>query len=377
MHARPVPLFLAASLLIILATARGAAAPPDISGEWDLVIELAGQAREYKLDLKQTGEVVRGELVSPRSKNHYPLKEGTFKDSLLKIDIPRNFEGQEVILKVQAKLAGERAEKLDGTYEVEGLGSGKFTATRKSPPAQPPAPKAPPSSTAPPPSRAPAEKKVSLLGKWRTVAKLREDRDISSLLEVTEREGKLNAVSSSDRGSLEMKSVTLGGDGAVAFGFVLPTNSGDQEFVIKASFAGPDRLKGSWSRADGSISGDWSAEREAPPPPAAAAAAGPLKARYQVQATLPEGRTVQFDLRPKVEGEKVGGVLVTDSGKTIEIRSGSFKDGRLAFEVEMAREGDVRKVKISAVLGERGVLKGTWAGDDSSGEWSGRPVEDL
>src|SRR6185369_2809365 len=67
---------------------------PDPVGEWEVVVELGGQPREYVLELKKKGEGFDGALVSPRTKNRYPVENITFKDQVLKMDIPREFAGQ-------------------------------------------------------------------------------------------------------------------------------------------------------------------------------------------------------------------------------------------------------------------------------------------
>src|SRR5262245_3575135 len=97
------------AFLIAFSAGRSARAAEGISGEWALELEVAGQTIEYSLELTQAGDKVRGDLVSPRTKNHYPIEEGSFKDATLKFKVPQ--KGAEVT----AKLSGE---KLEGTFST-------------------------------------------------------------------------------------------------------------------------------------------------------------------------------------------------------------------------------------------------------------------
>jgi hypothetical protein len=351
---RLLPLF----LLTVLAALRSApAAGPDLTGGWEVVIDLQGQKVDYRLDLSQKGEAVTGELLSPRSGNRYPVREGSLRDSTLRLLIPREIAGRKVVLTVAAKVVGEKWERLEGTYQAEGLGSGKLSGVRKRSPAA-----------------AATPGKPSPVGKWKGSASVPGEREIQSLLEIVEREGKLSGTAAGERGSLDFKSVSLGADGALVLTFNLLRGDGEREYVIRAAFEGPDLLRGRWSAADGSSGGAWSARREPPAPPPAGPA---LRPRYRLLAQLPGGKTAELDLRPRIEGEKLAGTLTTSRGKRAQILSGSYRGGRIELEADLVDEGEARRVKITGVSGERGFFQGTWATEDSTGTWSGRPVEEL
>src|SRR5437867_4795064 len=148
----PRALAIAALCLAALPGAPAAlAAAPDVTGEWSLTVDIAGQPVEYRLELKQAGEAIEGALVSPRSKNRYPLRHASLRDSTLRADLPRNLGGRDIVLKIVAKLAGDGGERLEGTVEAEGIGPGRFVASRKG---------------APPPAR----KRPVLPGQWKSVA---------------------------------------------------------------------------------------------------------------------------------------------------------------------------------------------------------------
>ena len=352
MPARIMSPVIALSLsLAVLSPIRGEAQDP--AGEWEVVVDLGGQPREYLLELKKKGDGFEGALVSPRTKNRYPAQSVTLKDQVLRMEIPREFAGQQVILKVEAKFAGEKGNKLDGSFNAGGLGEGKFSATRKSPPAKAEA------------------KRPALAGRWSATAKLPDDREMGSRLEIREASGKLSGAASSERGSLELKSLNYASDGAISFSITLPAEAGGREYVIQASFEGTDRLKGKWSAADGNGSGDWIARRELPP------GAMPLKDRYRLSVNLSPGKTGYVDLRliPDVDG--IGGHLVTEKGRRGHIRKGSFKEGKLELEADVRDGDEVRKLKISGSLTDKGRLKGTWSSEDASGEFVGQPAEDL
>ncbi len=358
---------LAAGLLtispFILFAAPAAAA--SIAGVWTAQFELGDQSTDYDLDLKQEGEKVTGDMVSPRSQNHYPVSKGGFKDSTLTLDIPRNFGGQDVVLHIVAKL--EKDGRLVGTVGIEGLGEGKFEAKLKSP-AKP---------AAPPPA------KRGLKGRWKTVTQI-GDRELAGNLEVTEREGKLHGVSTSERGSLELKSVALGDEGKV----VMTLEINGREFKILAAFDGADRLKGNWEASDDhTVSGSWNAEREAAAPAAATAAAaakaavepaGPLAGRLGCTTTLPEGRRIGFQLFLKASGEKLTGHMIAHEGRRFDIQPGTFKEGNLAFEVDVTgSDGQSRHLKFTGTVGAKGNVKGSWSGGDVSGDWTGSPAVEL
>ncbi len=324
--------------------APGAAAE-GVAGEWTIQLEVAGQTMEYSLELSQSGEKVRGDLVSPRSKKRYPIDEGSFKDSTLRFKVPE--KGAEVV----ARLVGE---KLEGTVDAGGL-SGKFSGLSKGPAREAPG------------------KKGALAGKWRTTARLPNDREMSGSLEVVEREGKLSGTLAGERGSLDLKSIAVTEAGKVLMALVLPTNSGDREVSLEASFDGPDRLKGRWSLADGSATGEWSARRESPPRPAAKAS---LLPRYRVEAKVPGGDTFTFDLRPRAEGGKLAATITLEGGSKVEVQ-GSCQDGKVEFEWDVPYQGQTRRVKVDGEVGEKGVLQGSWRSDEGSGEWIGRPVVEV
>ena len=361
----PCALNLTLDLIVAsLLTVPGPRPPaPDLSGTWEVVLQIEGFSVDYLLELAQTGDTVQGTLVSPRSKNRYPAREGTWKDSTLRIVIPKSVSGRgEVAFQVMARPAGASFDRLEGTIHGQGLEPGKFTATRKGPA---------PSSDRRAQGRE-ASRRPSLVGTWQSVAQVSGEREVEARLDFVEKDGKLRGTATGERGMVELESIAMVDDGqnrTVNFRLHLRGDSGDKEYVVRAAFEGPDRLRGRWSAADGSVSGDWSARREVPP--------AALRERYHIVAGLPEGKTVELDFRPRFEGEKVGGFLVTAQGKKVEIRSGSYRGGRLELELRVSEEDKLREVRVSAVVDRRGGFQGTWASGDQRGELTGLPAEEL
>jgi hypothetical protein len=345
MASKIASVFLGAFLMIAALAARPGAAAEGVSGEWAIQLEVEGQSVEYSLELTQTGDTVRGELVSPRTKNHYPIEGGSFKDSTLKFKVPQKNNAE-----VTARLSGD---KLEGTLAIGDV-SGKFIGRSK--------------------GAAPrdAGKKPSLPGKWRTTAKLPDGQELAGALEVAEKGGKMSGTVSSDRGSLDLKTVTLADGGKATLGFILPTGNGDLEVTIDATFDGADRLKGRWSLADGNTSGEWTAQREAPPKAPAKIA---LADRYRIETKI-DGNAFVVDFRPRVSEEKLSGSITHPDGKKVEIQ-GSYREGRIEAELEVPYQGQTKRVRITLTVGEKGVLTGSWKTDDGSGDLIGRPVEEI
>lgn len=99
---------------------------PDLApilGEWELVAEFQDYKLDYTLRLALKDKALRAILVSPRSGEH-PAKAATFKDGVLRIEIDRTYNGNEVTLVYEGKLAGEG---LSGTVVPVGLPDVKGT----------------------------------------------------------------------------------------------------------------------------------------------------------------------------------------------------------------------------------------------------------
>lgn len=307
--------------------ASPAAAADDISGRWG-----AQFGTPYWMDLNLKGEEVTGALVSPRSGNKYPIEKGTFRDSTLKLTVPSKKAT------VEAKLSGDR---LEGKY-TWGDESGKFLATR-----------------------------AGLPGKWRATVLVTDGREMTGTLEFAEKDGKLSGKIVTDRGSVDLKSVEAK-DGDVVFTVSYTRDGQTREYTVEAAFEGADALKGKWKSADGSETGEFKATREGKP-----GKAPELAGRYLVTANLPDGQTMRVTFEAKVEGEKLAGSVILRSGQKVPVLDGSYREGRFELEADIPYEGQTARVKVTGTAGDKGVLRGSWSTDQGSGDWTGRPIEDI
>jgi len=100
-----------------------------ILGEWDVVVEVQGEERDYVLRLAEKEKALQATLVSPRSGDH-AAKAASFKDGALRVELVRDFEGNSVTIIYEGKLAGGT---LSGTMSLDGFPdfSGAFKAKRK------------------------------------------------------------------------------------------------------------------------------------------------------------------------------------------------------------------------------------------------------
>ena len=331
----------AASILFLAAGSLPAAAG-DVAGTWDGVFEMAGQRREYSFELTRDGEAVQGFMVSPRSKNRYPVEEGSIRDSTLRITV-KHSQGQ---VKIEAKLDGDL---LEGTCEAAGTGSAKFTARRAAG-----APKA-------------EGKAGALRGTWKVTAKA-DEREMQSDMEIVEKDGKLSGTMRSERGSTDLREPKLQ-DGKFTARIVLQRSSGEFQIDLEAVFDGPDRLKGTWKTGGDEATGPWEARRAAVPVK--------LQARYLVEAIQSDGQVFRVFLEPRIDGERLGGAMFLENGEKVELRSGTARDGRFECEVTFPFKGEEMTVKIAGSLQEKGLLEGTWQADGGSGSWTGKPVAEL
>jgi hypothetical protein len=171
---------------------------------------------------------------------------------------------------------------------------------------------------------------------------------------------------------VEMKSVESK-EGKVAFTVSFTIEGQNQDFAVQAAFDGSDALKGTWKTADGNLSGDFKAKREVE----TGKPAGGLAARYVIAANLPDGQTLRVNFEPKVEAGKLGGAIILRGGQKVQVSAGSFRDGSMEAEAEIPYQGQTVRVRLTGTVGDRGVIKGSWSSDQGSGDWTGRPVEDI
>ena len=104
------------------ATPATAAAPVNLSGEWDAVADANGQPFPFALTLKVDGEKVTGGSSSQLGES--TIKEGSWKDGKLVFQL----EGQNGTISMSATVVDG---KLTGEFDYAGQLSGKWVAVRK------------------------------------------------------------------------------------------------------------------------------------------------------------------------------------------------------------------------------------------------------
>lgn len=106
------------------ATATTAAAPVNLSGDWEAVADANGQPFPFFLTLKVEGEKVSGGSSSQLGEG--TIKDGTWKDGKLSFQI----EGTNGSIAMSATVVDG---KLSGEFDYAGQLQGKWVAVRKNP----------------------------------------------------------------------------------------------------------------------------------------------------------------------------------------------------------------------------------------------------
>jgi len=150
---------LSAVLALSLALPAVAAAQSNVSGPWEVTIDSPQGAMSIDADLKQNGEVLTGNIVSPMG--NVELK-GTFKNDELSFSYSVPLQGQNLDITMTGKLVGDT---IDGLVAIAGLGEVPWKAKRKAAGAATAAPAAaaPASAAAPAAAAATGE---GITGKW-------------------------------------------------------------------------------------------------------------------------------------------------------------------------------------------------------------------
>jgi len=344
-----------------------AADPPNLTGNWEVSLEIAGQTRAYLLEIKQQGEKIEAVLVSPRTQNRYPARNTAIKDNALTMEIIRPIAGNDVVMKVKATLDPAKKDVLEGTLDAEGVAGGKFVAHRKAGEAS-----------------APTKSSSPIAGKWKSVTVLPDGQERESEVAITEKDGKHTGKTTGRNNTIEFKSVTLDGK-KVEVHLVIPIGGTDTEFVIRAELDG-DTLKGKWSTLDDTLSGEWRAKKvvespaSAPAPARGSAPEAPpvkLASRYRASAVRPDGSKHDGELVFNGRGADLSGTMTMEGGKKTELRAVSLRGNQIEFAFPLEGDGGARRVRVTGTVTESGSIKGTWRSGDATGEWSASPVDDL
>ena len=116
---------LSALLALSLALPAVAAAQSNVTGPWEVTIDSPQGAMSIDADLKQDGEALTGNIVSPMG--NVELK-GTFKNDELSFSYSVPLQGQNLDITMTGKLVGDT---IDGLVAIAGLGEVPWKAKRK------------------------------------------------------------------------------------------------------------------------------------------------------------------------------------------------------------------------------------------------------
>jgi hypothetical protein len=119
---RMLAAFAAFGLIVgLVATTRGDDKPTTVTGTWTWTFDRNGTEIKNTLKIKQDGTKVTGKHISKRNDtdNEAEVKDGEFKDGVLKYTVVREFGGNSITIKYTGKLTGDVL-KLEGEIERDG-----------------------------------------------------------------------------------------------------------------------------------------------------------------------------------------------------------------------------------------------------------------
>ncbi len=344
-------LALPVSLLALLGATRLAVADDSVSGRWKLSMQVEQEKKEYDLVLKQEGNKVSGELISPRSGRKDAFDGGSIEGSKLKFEVKR--QNEEVYA---CELEKKSAAKFEGKLLVNGRGPIDLVLTR-------------------------AASSGALVGKWSVISKSRDGQEYPSTLELTEEAGALKGKSTSTAlGAIALEKAVFDGE-KLEIDLTLPIEGNNVPFRIAAEFKDPNNLVGRWKTRDADFSGEWTASRDvpavaptkpaepavkpvAPPAPApaptpAAPAVKELSGKWHAIVVTADGKkSAVFELT--AEGDKVSGKVHTSKGDS-DVKSGKASGKKVEFSFPYkGDQGDI-EIKVEAELDAAGALKGRWS----------------
>jgi hypothetical protein len=200
-------------------------------------------------------------------------------------------------------------------------------------------------------AQAPAD---TLSGKYEGTVKTAGAADAQATLELKNDGGKVSGKLVSGSSTLEISEGTLA-DGKLTLKFGAAAKDGLLNAKVEA-----DKITGDW------ISGSQKKSVELKKVGAAAAApaaAFDINGQWEAVADA-QGQPFPFTLVLKVEGESVSGSSSSQLGES-KIKTGSWKDGKLAFELEgqngtITMSAEVVEGKLAGQFDFAGQLSGKW-----------------
>jgi len=312
-----------------------------VSGRWKLAVSSEGEERDYFLDLEQQGKSVGGKFISPRS-GEYKISKGSFENGTLKLEIPREIQGQEFVFEVEAKVGKDGT--LTGDLTVMGQEFGTITITREKP-------------------------KPSLAGKWEVSANSPDGtREWLATLDVAmDNGGNLGGTYSGEAGEFGISSVEVDG-GKASFEVALKLEGNEVPFIVQVEFKSADTLDGKWIVKDNDeVSGKWSAKR---------VETSPFSGIWDATATMTDGEKMSFVLELEASsGGKLGGKFLTQEGKAIGIDEGKVDGKKLGYSIQWDRDGEALTIRVEGELDGEGGITGKWSDGTDDGGWSAKKRE--
>ncbi len=312
-----------------------------LAGKWKLSVVFEGEGRDYFLDLEHDGESVGGKFISPRS-GEYKISKGSFENGTLKLEIPREIQGQEFVFEVEAKVGKDGT--LTGDLTVMGQEFGTITITREKP-------------------------KPSLAGKWEVSANSPDGtREWLATLDVAmDNGGNLGGTYSGEAGEFGISSVEVDG-GKASFEVALKLEGNEVPFIVQVEFKSADTLDGKWIVKDNDeVSGKWSAKR---------VETSPFSGIWDATATMTDGEKMSFVLELEASsGGKLGGKFLTQEGKAIGIDEGKVDGKKLGYSIQWDRDGEALTIRVEGELDGEGGITGKWSDGTDDGGWSAKKRE--
>ena len=188
-------------------------------------------------------------------------------------------------------------------------------------------------------------------GKWSVNAKSQSGREYKLELVVREDAGKLQAILSSDEGSVDLGDVRLEGQD---FSFKIPL--GESPYLVKLTVAA-DSMKGTFKAPDGST-GPVTCVR---PGAGGAAVAG----KWKMTAQMPSGGEMKLDIEIKDESGKLSGTISPADGPVLPLQDVKLEGSELSFKVTADPGTYALKLTVSG-----NSMSGTFQGPDGSGKLS-------
>jgi hypothetical protein len=240
--------FVLATLLFLLPSP--ARAQTDITGDWDVVIQMMQGTNTVHVTFKQDGEKLSGRFKSQLGELAFDGGSVVGNDLTFGFAIP--IQGQVLQITMTGRVDGA---SIAGKALLGGFGEGEWTAKRVEASAEAPSVAA----AAAPTVAASAAPATGLSGKWDITIKTQMG-DVPASAELSESAGRISGTINGPMGGAVDVSGTLEGNG-VKLAFVAKTPQGDFPVSMTGELTGEGIVNGK-AEFGGMGQGEWSARRK-------------------------------------------------------------------------------------------------------------------